>query len=186
MTDWNDLEQAWRSLPAKAAPAAEELQRQARWRWWSRFYVWSEVAVGIAGAMVGGWMIARNDVVIGAATLFLVAVASGSSWWARSLAPAKADDSVVLALELAVRRARIGVRLAFATLWSLAASLVFLGAYALALNLQAQVNRAAWVVFGVALIWLAIWAGGTLFYLWRRMGDLARLQALKASLMQED
>lgn len=186
MTEWNDLEQVWRSLPAEAAPAVQELQRQVRWRWLSELYVWTEIAMALAGTAVGVWLLVEGDVVLGIATMVFVAAVSWSSWWARSLAPAKADDPVMLALELAVRRARIGIRLAFAILWSVAGSLIFVGVVGLVMEHGGPPNRLTFVILGVTFIWLAIWTGGTLFYLWRRMGDLARLQALKASLMQED
>ncbi|MDZ4870517.1 MAG: hypothetical protein SGI91_24590 [Alphaproteobacteria bacterium] len=186
MTDWDDLERVWRSLPAKAAPAADELRRLARWRWLSTLVVWSEVATAIAGAAVGVWLLVQDDFVLGVATLAFVAAVSWSSWWARSLAPAKADDPVMLAVELAVRRARIGTRLAFAILWSVAASLVFVAVFVLLMDHAVPLGRSSLAILGVVLIWLAVWTGGTLFYLLRRIRDLARLEALKASLVQED
>jgi hypothetical protein len=186
MTDWDDLERVWRSLPANAAPAADELRWLARWRWLSTLTVWTEIATGIAGAAAGLWLLVQDDVLLGVATLIFVAVVSWSSWWARSLAPAKADDPVVLALEVAVRRARIGVRLAFAILWSVAACLVFVGVFVFLMDHEAPLGRSSLLIIGVVFIWLAVWTGGTLFYLWRRLSDLARLQALKASLTQED
>jgi threonine/homoserine/homoserine lactone efflux protein len=92
----------------------------------------------------------------------------------------------MLAVELAVRRARIGTRLAFAILWSVAASLVFVAVFVLLMDHAVPLGRSSLAILGVVLIWLAVWTGGTLFYLLRRIRDLARLEALKASLVQED
>lgn len=181
--EWDDLERAWQSLPAQAAPAVEELRRQQKWRWLSALMLSTEIAIGIGGAATGVWMLARGDVVsiaIGVATLIFVAVVSATSWWARSLAPVRADDPVMFAVEAAVRRAQLGVRLAMATLMSVAAALVFLAVLAFVLNADGRTD--GYMVFGIALVWLAGWLCGTLIYLRKRSADLARLQALRASL----
>lgn len=188
--EWNDLERLWQSLPAQAAPVVEELKRQQKWRWFSNVVVSSEIAIGVAGAAAGVWMLTRGDlpsVVIGVATLAFVAIVLAASIWARSIGRARAEDSVMLAVETAVRHARLGVRLAVATLWSVCASLVFLAVVAFVINVEADPGKqgSGYVAIGIALIWLAGWFGGTIFYLRKRTADLARLQALKASLAQE-
>lgn len=178
--EWNDLERLWQSLPAQAAPVVEELKRQQKWRWFSNVVVSSEIAIGVAGAAAGVWMLTRGDlpsVVIGVATLVFVAIVSAASIWARSIGRARAEDSVMLAVETAVRHARLGVRLAVATLWSVCASLVFLAVVAFVINVEADPGKqgSGYVAIGIALIWLAVWFGGTIFYLRKRTADLARL-----------
>lgn len=184
--DWDDLERVWQSLPAQAAPAAEELRRQQRWRWLSTFILSTEIVTGVLGAAAGVWVLTRGDfvsVVMGVATLVFVAAVSASSWWARSLAPVRHDDPVMSAVEAALRRARLGVRLAFATLWSTAAALVFLAVIAFALSLGDRPG--GYFMIGIALVWLAAWQLGTIVYLRKRSADLARLRAVKADLESE-
>jgi len=184
--DWDDLERVWQSLPAQAAPAAEELRRQQRWRWLSTFILSTEIVTGVLGAAAGVWVLMRGDfasVVMGVATLVFVAAVSGSSWWARSLAPVRHDDPVMSAVEAAVRRARLGVRFAFATLWSTAAALVFLAVIGFALSFEDRPG--GYFMIGIALVWLAVWQLGTIVYLRKRSADLARLEAVKADLGSE-
>jgi hypothetical protein len=186
MTEWNDLERLWQSLPAHAAPAIEELKRQRRWRWFTSLTASTEIVTAAAAVAMAVFILVRGDpvsIVIGVATLIFVAVVSAVSIWARSLQPVHADDPVMRTVEKAVRHARVGVRFAFATLWSVCASLVFLAVMALAFDFEDN-RGSGYVAIGIALVWVAVWLGGAILYLRKRTADLAQLEALKASLAQ--
>lgn len=188
MSEWNDLERLWQSLPASAAPAVEELMHQSRWRWVSHLTVFVEVVIAVAAGAVGALMLARGDlvsVVIGVATLLFVTVAAGGSVWARALGPARADDPVARTVETAIRHARVGVRSAFAALWTVCAALVFLAVMSLAFDFDSA-RGSSHVAIAAAQMWLAVWLGGAVLYLRKRSADLARLEALKLSLSLYD
>lgn len=189
-TDWNDLERVWQSLPAKAAPALEELQRERKWRWFSRLFVVGDVVMTVAGLAAAAWLFVRGDafsIAMGVATVVFVAAAAGASFWARSLARVHHDEPVMQATQAAIHRVETGLRLARATVWCVCAALVYLAAFALAVQAAGTPGQvtSGYTAMAVALIWLAVLLAGTVFYERRRSADLGRLKSLEASLRGE-
>jgi hypothetical protein len=188
--DWSELERAWQSLPAVAAPAVEELKRQRRWQWWSTAYVAGEVVVAIGGFAAGGWLLSRGDpfsIVIGLTTIVFVASVSAASYWARSLMHEQLDSPVMQTVASAVRRVETGIRLASATLWSVCGALAWLAVFAAAVPFlgTASDHAKGYVAIALALVFLAAVLTGTIVYQQRRTADLARLKAIEASLKAE-
>lgn len=189
-TDWNELERAWRSLPATATPAVEELQRARRWQWWSVAYVFGEVVTAICGFLAGGWLLARGDtfsIVMGVSTIVFVAAVSAASYWARSLKGERVDDPVMQTVASAIQRVETGLRLARATLWSVCAGLGWIAVLATSVHLLGGATGypRGYIAIAVALFWLALVLAGTIVYQQRRAGDLARLKAVEAALKAE-
>jgi len=189
MSDWNDLEKLWQSLPPKAAPAAEELRRLHRWRWASHALLGGEILMTLIGLAAGIWLLTRTstfNVVLGVVTIIIVIVAAGLSWWARSIERVRLDDPVAQAVAVAVRRARIGVRLAIATQWAICAGLLFTAIVTFGRSMigVVDVHNAAvgFMAVAVTQVWMALALAGTIFYHHKRTADLARLEALAASL----
>jgi hypothetical protein len=189
-TDWNELERAWQSLPASAAPVVEELRRQRKWQWWSWAYLIGEVVTTVAGFAAAGWLVSRGgafSIVMGLATVLFVAAASGASLWARLLPQARFEDPVMQSVAAALRRVEFGLRLARGTLWAVCAALAYLAIFAVAINALDEGRDLArgFIAMAIALVWLCVVLAGTLIYLKRREGDLARLKAIEASLKTE-
>jgi hypothetical protein len=185
-SDWKDLERLWQSLPSTAAPAVAELKAKAKWRWASWVLIAGEILVGVGALVACAWLIMQPDAAtqaMGVVALAFAIAVSSVSIWARSVAPARAEEPVTLAVATAVRRARIGTRLAIATLWAVCAGVVFLAA--IAFFAAGGETEPSFLAFGVALLWLAAWLAGAMFYYRRRSADLARLEAIAASLKQE-
>jgi hypothetical protein len=187
--DWRDLEKLWQALPAKAAPAADELRRLQKWRWASIALIAGEATLSLVGLAGSIWLLTRGDafaLVLGVATIGLLFVAAGLSIWARSIAPARLDDPVAQALALAVRRARVGVRLALATQWAVCGGMVFTAIATLTPGFIGTLGHEdAYVgslAIGITQLWLALSLAGALIYHRKRAADLARLEALAASL----
>lgn len=189
-TNWHDLERAWQSLPAAATPAIDELKYARRWQWWSYVYLASEVFVGIAGFVVGLWLLARGDlfsVVVSVGTLAFTAFVSAASIWARSVSAERHDDPVMQTVGAAIRRVEIGLRMARAYLWSICAALAYLAVLALIIYFEGTALRheSGNLAIAVSLAWLCVVLVGTLIYQQRRSGDLARLKAIESALRQE-
>jgi hypothetical protein len=188
MSDWNELERLWRSLPPKAAPAAEELQRLRRWRWGSLALIVGDGVMTIVGLIAGAWLLTRGGhfaVLLGMATIAMVVVAAGLSWWARSIHQVRLDDPVAQAVAVAVRRARIGVRLAVATQWAVCMGLAFTAFVTLVRALDARTDTGVgFMAVAVTQIWMAVCLAGAILYHRKRTADLARLEALADSLKE--
>jgi len=192
MSDWSELERLWQSLPAEAEPAIAELKRQHKWRLFTRLAISTEIVIALGAVAMSVWVFLRGDfvsVVIAVAALAFVVAVSAASIWARALRAARAEDPVLRAVELAVRHARVGVRFALATLWSVCAALVFLAVVAFVFDSTPAFDAAkagsGYFAIGLSLLWLAVWLGGAIVYHDKRSHDLARLQVLKAALTQE-
>jgi hypothetical protein len=87
------------------------------------------------------------------------------------------------ALNLAVANARVGVRLAVATMWTVCLGLVFLAAIAAARvwgsSLDASDTRGLLIAVGVALLWLAVVLAGAIVYWGQRKETLVKLERLR-------
>ncbi len=185
-TDWNELEALWRELPEKAAPAVAELERMRRWRWVSRAFVVGDGIMTLLGFGIGIWLLARGGAfsfLFGTATIVFTGAAAALTFWARSGGAQGAGASVHDALNLAVANARVGVRLAVATMWTVCLGLVFLAAIAAARvwgsSLDASDTRGLLIAVGVALLWLAVVLAGAIVYWGQRKETLVKLERLR-------
>jgi hypothetical protein len=189
--NWNDLERLWQSLPPQAAPAAEELRRLHRWRWASLALIGGEILMTLVGLAAAVWLLTRHNtftVLLGVATLVIVVAAAGLSWWARSLGQVRMEDPVAQAVAIAVRRARVGVRLAVGTQWAICMGLLFTALVAFGRSLGGDFSVAstnmAFMAVAYTQVWMALCLAATIVYHRKRSADLARLEALAASLAE--
>lgn len=87
------------------------------------------------------------------------------------------------ALDLAVKNARVGVRLATASLWTVFAALLFTAVLAFARAwggpLDVSNVHGFLIAIGATQVWLAIVLGGTIVYHGQRRAALARLEQLR-------
>lgn len=187
--NWNDLESLWQSLPAKAAPAVEELRSYHRWRWASYALIAGDVVMTIIGVAAGIWLMMRPGalaVLIGAATIIFAALAAALSWWARAVVHIPLEDTVANTVALAVRRARIGVRLAVAVQWAVVMGALFTALVVFARiysqDFDAESARIGYIAIAIIQVWLAVCLAGSIVYHRKRAADLARLEAIAASL----
>jgi hypothetical protein len=187
--DWNDLERLWQTLPENAAPVASELQRLHRWRWAHVALIAGDVIMTLVGLAAGVWLLTRHDaftVLLGVATLVIVVIAAGLSWWARAITQERLDDPVSRAVAIAVRRARIGVRLAVGGQWAVCLGLAFTALVTLGRSFEPAVDAndvsLGYLAIGMTQVWMAVCLAGTIIYHRKRAADLARLEALAASL----
>ena len=191
-TDWNELESLWSDLPEKAAPVVAELKRMRRWRWVSRAFVVGDVAMTLFGIGIGIWLIVRGDafsLMFGSATIAFTGAAAGLSLWARWGGIQPAGAPVQDALNLAVSNARVGVRLAVATMWTVCLGLVFLAVLAAgrAWSRPADVwdSQGLLIAVGASLVWLAGVLAGAIIYYGQRRDTLAKLERLREGFLQE-
>lgn len=185
-SDWNELEKTWQSLPEIAAPALKELRREQRWRLLSQFYFFGEIVVSLIGIGAAGWLMARGGAVfvaLGVATFLFVVGATGLSFWARAVVREGAEGPVSGAIVAARRRAQIGVRQAYAILWSVVAGMTFIAVIVFVADEQTFAPSST--AIGLGLIWLGLWLAGVIVYFPRRLADLERLKALEASVRGE-
>lgn len=184
-TEWDDLQQMWQSLPAKAAPAALELERMARWRWLSLVFIAGDVVLTLVGIGAGVWLLSRggyDDAIIGLAAISLSLGAGGLSFWARQVSVVHNSDSIRHAVGLAVRRARIGVRLSLAVMWAVCLGLFFTAVVLFADSYGPESRPVHWAPIAVIQLWLGLSLAGSLIYHRRRQADLSRLEAIAAEL----
>ncbi|NOT41553.1 MAG: hypothetical protein HOP13_13770 [Alphaproteobacteria bacterium] len=190
--DWKELETLWRDLPERAAPAVAELKRMKRWRWASRALIVGDIVMTVVGLGIGVWLVSRGDlfaVVMGVATLAFVPVAAGLSFWARWVRTEASEAPVQEALDLAVKNARVSVRLGTASMWTVFLGILFTAilAFARAFGDLVATDKIQGVLLaiGAAQVWLALVLGASIVYYGRRRADLARLERLRDAFREQ-
>jgi hypothetical protein len=112
--------------------------------------------------------------------------AAGLSFWARRIHQVRLDDPVAQAVAVAVRRAQVGVRLAIATQWAICMGLLFTAlvtfgrAYGTVTDTPG--TNMGFMAIAFTQLWMAAALAGAILYHRKRTADLARLEALAASL----
>jgi hypothetical protein len=189
--DWKDLERLWQSSAA-AAPALEIIAKQHRRRWLTRFVLYFEIVMVIAGVGVSVWMMTRGQPfgpIAGGGVLIVTILAGVLSFGARLPRRAAPDDSVGSALDAAIHRSRVDVRWGFASFWIIVACLAFFAVmafvWATAPELSVDAARRMLVVFGVWMVWTAACQLFAIVYYLKRARELARLEEIKRSLAGE-
>jgi hypothetical protein len=188
--DWKDLEALWRDLPERAAPAVAELKRMKRWRWASQALVVGDVLMTMLGLGFGVWLVGRGDlfaVVMGVATLAFTSLAAALSFWARWVRADASEAPVQEALDLAVKNARVSVRIATASLWTVVLGLLFTAVLAFARSGDPFVanGQGFLIAIGATQVWLALVLAATIVYHGRRQADLTRLEQLREAFRGE-
>lgn len=187
-SEWTDLQSLWRSSPHQAEPVADELARLLRWRKWRVVTGIGEVAIALAGLIVGVRLIFSAEPflrVAGVATVVFVVVVCALSltvWLAPRPQP---EDAVERALAAARQHARVGVKHAAAVIWALVASMVLASVVALARGLLSDTAELqSFVAIGAMQLALAASLGLAFRYYQARSAALARLDAIAAALEQ--
>jgi hypothetical protein len=186
--DWNDLTSLWQSSAA-AAPARDIIARQKRLRWMTHVAVAAEVIVCVLGWGMAVWLLTLATpyaVAIGIGVLAFTTFAAAATLWARTPKRPGLEASVTTALDVAIGRARVGVRWGLAGFWIVAASLAFLTLVALlwatAPAYPAKVVRAVLLSFAFGAAWTGLWQAFLIVYYLRKVRELARLEEAKRAL----
>lgn len=188
-SEWNDLQQMWRSAPQQAQPVKQELERFRRRRKWLPVDLIVQSLMTLVGLGMGIALIARGGtyfVLAGSATCMFVGTVCALSLWAWLTAPQpRPEDAVSHAVAVACQHARVAVHQAAATIWALIAGLVFTAAMAFARGFfGAEATLGGYIVIGSVQLVLAAWFGLAFRYYRARSADLARLEAIAAALEQ--
>ena len=182
--DWKELERLWQDSPVMA-PVKDIIARQLRRRWISRVWIVLEALVTIAGLALAVMIMTSerpNAMFRGAIVLLMVLLGGGVTLWARW--PMRSiEHSVTSALDEAVHRTRVNVRLALASLWMVAAALVFTGmlTYLPASEAVTPARRLAFL--GSYCMFLGVLQAGVIVYYLRRSRELLRLREIQQSLL---
>lgn len=187
---FEELQRLWQAPPAAAASAAPIILRQRRRRWLSRTYLWSEIVITLAAIPFSIWAAFQpNLLIIGVASLIFVLFSAGASLWARSIRPARVEDPLLASVDEGVRRARIGVRLAYATLWALVLSMIFAAMVGYIWwskpEPPAAMSRRMVLAFVIWTVMFAVWIGATLAYLAARSRELTQMLLARDALRRE-
>jgi hypothetical protein len=184
---FEELQRLWQSPSPALAPAQKIILRQHRRRWLSRLYLGSEIVITIVAIPVSIWLALQpRSLMFGLAALLFTLLAGAASLWARSVRAAPVEDPLLASVDEGVRRARIGVRIAYATLWILLACMVCIGALGLVWwstpDLSTDAARRMVLALAVWFIWLAVWLAGVVVYLWARSRELAQMLLVREAL----
>lgn len=191
-TDWKDLEALWQNLPEQAEPVVVELKRMKRWRWASRAMIVGDVVMTAIGLAIGVWMLfhdAAYMVVCGVATILFVSGAAALSFWARWVTTHSADVPLNVALDLAVKNALIGMRLAIASLWTICFANLFTAVVVFSRTwgdpILAPKVSGMFLAIGATQVWLGLILAVTIVYYGRRRADLTRLEQVRSAFRRE-
>lgn len=190
--DWADLERAWKTIPVEGAQALGVIKAQRRRDGLRRLYDITEIVIAVIAVPFSIWLMTIDRPLMletGILCLVFTVAICGLSIWARAVPKPRADDAVATALAVAVRRARVGVRMGLATIWGVCVGLLLYSLYAFYLTLTPGIPnvpaRAFGIVFGIENAWLAFVLAIALLYHRSRARELARLEALEAALRQD-
>jgi hypothetical protein len=186
---FEELQRLWQSPPPAIAPAQKIILSQRRRRWLSRLYLGSEVVVTLVGIPLAIWIALQpRNLLMGLGLLAVILFAAGASAWARSVRIARVEDPLLASIDQGVRRARIGVRLAYAGLWGLIGGMVFIGALALLWrstpDLSVASARRMITALGILSLWLAFWLAATIPYLAHRSRELEQMKRARDALKE--
>lgn len=187
---FEELQRIWQSPSPVLAPAQKIILRQRRRRWMSLAYLGLEIVLTIVAVPFSIWVALQpQNLVLGIGLLVFTLICAGASLWARSVRVAPVEDALLASVDAGIRRARIGVRLAYTTLWALLASMIVIAILAVmwwsSPDLPESFPRRAILVFAIWFGWLALWLGGTLLYLWARSRELTQMLLVRAALRND-
>lgn len=179
--EWTALKTAWRETP----PAVDVAALRARLRWralWSWTYLAIEAGVWLLLGFlaVEQWRLGESGVA--AALALLAASAAAASAWARRSALPRTPPTVVGMVDLAIARARRGVRFAWANHAMSAATAVYIAVmYGTGIGAPDAAYRDPRRVLAAAAM-VAAYAAGTAVYHRGVRDRERRLRALRRAL----
>jgi hypothetical protein len=184
---FEELQRLWQAPSPALVPAQKIILRQRRRRWLSRAYLGLEIFLTVAGIPLMIWVALQpRQLWFGLGMVAIIVVAAGFSLWARSLPKAREEDPLLASMEQGVRRARIGVRLGYASLWGIIAAMVVVGAFAFFWLSLPEIShghaRRIILAFGLWSVFFALYLAATLLYLVARSRELAQMEAARTAL----
>ena len=187
---FEELQRLWQSPSPALAPAQKIILRQRRRRWLSHVYLGLEIVVTILAIPFSIWVAFQpQNLVLGLGLLFFTLFCAGASLWARSVRIAPVEDPLLASVDAGVRRARIGVRLAYATLWALLASMILIALLGFVVwskpDLPDASARKMVLTFAFGVIWVALWLAGIIVYLWARSRELTQMLLVREALRND-
>jgi hypothetical protein len=187
---FEELQRLWQSPSPVLAPAQKIILRQRRRRWLSLIYLGLEIALTIVAVPFSIWVALQPQyLVLGLGLLVFTLLCAGASLWARSVRVAPAEDALLASVDTAIRRARIGVRLAYSTLWALLAAMVLMAIFGVVWWSSSDrpdiPSRRMMLAFAFSFVWVAIWLGAALFYLWARSRELTQMLLVREALRND-
>jgi hypothetical protein len=189
---FEELQRLWQAPPSAAASAAPIILRQRRRRWLSHLYLGSEIVATIAGILISIWLALKPDpdgLALGLGMLVFTLLCAGASLWARSVKVVRTEDPLLASIDQGVRRARIGVRLAYATLWAMVAAMIFMSvlefAWWSASDLSAATARRITLASAFQFIFMALYFSAIIIYLWARSRELTQMLLAREALRRQ-
>lgn len=188
--DFAELQRLWQAPPSAAASAAPIILRQRRRRWLSRLYLGSEIVMTIVAIPFSlGVMLQPEGFAIGLGCILFTLFAASASFWARSVRSTSFEDPLLASIDEGVRRARIGVRLAYSTLWALIAAMIFIAVLGLVWWSTPDVSPAAArrmiFAFAIWFTFVGVFTGATLAYLAIRSRELTQMLHVRDALHRQ-
>jgi hypothetical protein len=187
---FEELQRIWQSPSPALVPAQKIILRQRRRRWLSLSYLGLEIVLTIVAIPFSIWVAFQpQNLLLGLGLLVFTLFCAGASLWARSVRVAPAEDALLASVDAGIRRARIGVRLAYSTLWALLAAMIVIAILGVmwwsSPDLPDTFPRRAILVFAIWFGWIALWLGGTLLYLWARSRELTQMLHVREALRND-
>lgn len=184
---FEELQRLWQTPPAVIAPAQKIILRQRRRRWLSRLYLAFEVVCTVVAVPFSIWIALQpKSLVLGLGMLVFTLLAAAASLWARSVRVSRTEDALFASLDEGVRRARIGVRLAYASLWGAVGAMAFIAMIAFLWqakpDLALPAARRMILALGIWFVWIGMLSAGMIVYLAARTRELAQLELVREAL----
>lgn len=124
--DWKDMKASWQSTSVAEFMMTQRLRMGLRLRMvGSWLWLGLEVVALLLVTVLGGVQLAMGQLAVGSAYVALAMVGVGASWWARRAPLRGASGSLSELVDLSLRRARRGVRMAWANYFMTAVSVIW-------------------------------------------------------------
>ena len=163
--EWQAMKIQWKSTSVAEMLMTQQLRWGLRLRMLGS-WVWfgTEIAALLLITLLGIIQVAMGQAAVGSLYIVLALVGVGASWWARRASLRGASGSLLELVELSLRRAQRGIRMAWANYFMTAASIVWvLVLYSSGIgDAQAAYHDGARV--GAAMAMFAVYAVGVGIY----------------------
>lgn len=163
--EWQAMKIQWKSTSVAEMLMTQQLRWGLRLRMLGS-WVWlgTEIAALLLITVLGIIQVAMGQAAVGSLYIVLALVGVGASWWARRASLRGASGSLLELVDLSLRRAKRGIRMAWANYFMTAASIVWvLVLYSSGIgDPQAAYHDGARV--GVAMALFAVYAVGVGIY----------------------
>jgi len=179
--EWQAMKTQWKSTSVAEILLTQQLRWGLRLRMLgSWLWLGTEIAALLLITVLGIIQVAMGQAAVGSLYIVLALAGVGASWWARRASLRGASGSLLELVELALRRAQRGIRMAWANYFMTAASIVWvLVLYSSGIgDSQAAYHDGARV--GAAMAMFAVYAVGVGFYHAYARRRVRRFVALRA------